>query len=570
MPTTKLSRRLFVLTTLALAPAAVMLFYNVAATRSDKQRELRVQALRSGELAALEMRRIISGLQNVLVALSAAPVVQRFEAPECGHFLERVGRDLPEFAGISVVNTDAIIVCRKEAKGIGTSLKDRDYLRQAMQSGEFVLGGYTKGRVTGSPVLPMAVPIRNDNGVIQGAIIGSLDLTWLGQRLRDRDFVGHNALTIADKDGVIVAREPQSERFVGTKIPDAYQTLIHADKPGTLEVTSQDGTQRILGYSPVSVPPVGLYVSAGIATDDAYTAIDRATIISFAVTALGLAVAYLTAWLTSRQLVQRPVDRLVTTIGAWRGGNEDARAGLDAKEGEFGLVGLAIDEFMDELVHSRVQRRIDEKQRELLVGELDHRVKNILAMVQAVARQTFRDKALTSEAVKVFDQRLSAMSEAHRLLMKDEWQAAALGDLVATATSPFERPEAPAFTLQGPDIVVPAKAALAFGMALHELCTNAAKYGALSVPEGKVSIKWCANDLPGNDEPEFQFRWTEHGGPAVEAPQHGGFGSKMIERALASELGASVVVEYPATGLVCTITCPLSNISRPILFQPLA
>jgi two-component sensor histidine kinase len=562
IPTAKLSRRLFVLTTLALAPAAVILFYNVASTRIDKQRELHAEALRSGQLAGLELSRIVTGLENVLMAVSSAPVVQRLDAPECSAFLTRVSRNMPEFSGLSVVNTDGIIICRNEAKGIGTSLKDRPYFQEAMASGRFVLGGFTKGRVSGAQVLPLAVPTRDDEGKIRGVVIGALDLKWLGQRLRDRDFPGQNALTIADRDGVILAREPKPEAFVGTKIPDAFQHLVHAEKPGTIEVTSQDGTRRVIGYKPVTVAPMGLYLSAGISTADAYEAIDRTTIVSLIITLLGLSVAYLVAWLSSQQLIHQPVGRLATTIGAWRAGDVGARTGMNAKAGEFSLVGQAIDEFMDELISSRAERRKAEQQRELLVSELDHRVKNILAMVQAVARQTFRSKELTADTVQSFDQRLQAMSEAHGLLMKDEWQAAKMGELVATTIAPFNRLGRSAFSLSGPDIVVPAKAALAFSMAVHEMCTNAAKYGALSTTDGHVTINWQVTVPSNGVNPLFEFRWIEHGGPPVQTPQRLGFGSKMIERALSSELGATVTIEYAATGVVCTVKGPFDPFSR--------
>lgn len=562
IPTAKLSRRLFILTTLALMPAAFILFYNVASKRTEKRLELHADAMQSEQLAALEIRRIVTGLENVLTTVSSAPVVQRFDGPECSAFLERVAANMREFSGISVVNADGIIICRKEAKGVGISLKDRPYFQEAMASGKFVIGGFTNGRVSGAQVLPMAVPIRNDKSELLGAVIGALDLTWLGQRLRDREFQGQDALTIADRNGVILAREPKPEVFVGTRIPDAFQYLVHADKTGTLEVTSQDGTQRIIGYKPVTVAPVGLYISAGVSTADAYRAIDRTTIVSLLIAFLGLSVAYLVAWLSSKQLIHDPVGRLVTTVRAWRAGDVGARTGMTAKAGEFGLVGQAIDDFMDELISSRAERQKAEQQRELLVGELDHRVKNILAMVQAVARQTFRSKELTNAAVQSFDRRLSAMSEAHRLLMKDEWQAARLAELVATTVAPFDRPDRSVFTLSGPEIMVPAKAALAFSMALHEMCTNAVKYGALSTSEGSVTVLWLVTSSADEAGPLFQFQWTERGGPPVQPPQRSGFGSKMIERALASELEAKVVLEYSVSGLICTVTAPYEKFSR--------
>ncbi len=544
-----------------MAPAALILFYNVAATRSEKQLELHAEALRAGELAALEMRRIVTGLENVLMTISSAPVVQRFDGLECSAFLARVSHNLPEFSGISVVNADGMIICRKEQQGIGTSLKDRPYFQEVMASGKFALGVFTKGRVTGSHVLPMAVPIRNDTGKIQGAVVGALDLKWLGQRLRDREFASQDALTIADRNGVILAREPLPETFVGTKIPETYQNLVHADKPGTIELTIQDGTQRIIGYSPVKVAPSGLYISAGISTAEAYRAIDRTTLVSLVITFLGLAAAYVVAWLSSKQLIHEPVGRLVTTIRAWRGGDVGARTGMSSKNGEFGLVGQAIDGFMDELIASRAQRHKAEQQRELLVGELDHRVKNILTMVQAVARQTFRTKELTADAVQSFDQRLATMSAAHQLLMKDEWQAVTMGKLVATTIAPFNRTGTSAFSCSGPEVTLPAKAALAFAMALHELCTNAVKYGALSTPEGIVGIGWLVTTPKDGSGSQFRFQWIETGGPPVKAPQRSGFGSRMIERALASALEAQVVVEYPVSGLICTVTGPFATLS---------
>jgi two-component sensor histidine kinase len=556
----RLSRRLFLLTSLALAPAVGILLYNVASTRIAKEHEIRLEAMRSGELASLEMTRVISGLQNVMATLAAAPVIQEFNADGCNSYLQRLGKSLPQFASLSVVDAGGIVRCVQDSKSLGISLNDRTYFQGAMDTGTFIVGGFMKGRLSGSNVLPLALPIRNDAGVISGAVVGGLDLNWLAARLRERDFGRNNALTVADRNGVILAREPFPEKFVGTKIPSAYLGLVNAFAPGSMEVTSQDGTNRILGYYPPSSNRAGLYVSAGISTADFYADLNRSTTISLAIAFLGVIAAYFLAWLTSTQLVRRPVNRLVATIRAWQKDDVSARTGMDERDGEFGVVGSAIDRFMDELVAARFERLRSEKQRELLVGELDHRVKNLLTTVQAVARQTFKDNVRPDEALDIFSKRLAAMSGAHQLLMKDNWQAANLTELVASAVAPFDNPGASQFSISGPDLLIHSKAALALGMAIHEMCTNAVKYGALREPAGRIRIAWSTDAEIGDTSPAFRFVWSEHDGPPVQPPESKGFGSRMIQQILAIEMAADVAVEYRNTGVVCELTAPSSDL----------
>ena len=570
MPPLKLSRRLFLLTSLGLAPAALILLYNVAMMRSDKEREIHAEALRIAQLASLEISRIVSGAENVLVTISTTPSIQELRQPECSEYLARVRHRLPTFSGISITGLDGVVRCSREVNGVGVSVADRPYFKEVLETGRFTVGTFTVGRISGRQSVPLAVPVRNDLGVVIGVAIGTLDLEWLGQRLRERSFMGNSALTVADKNGVILAREPFPERFVGTKIPDAYQRLVHADTSGTEVVLSQDGTNRIIGYFPPKISHSGLYVSAGLSTVEAYAPVNAATRFALAVTLLGLAFSVFMAWATSQQLVRRPITRLVQTVNAWRNGDETARTGMSEADGEFGLVGRAIDDFMDELLESRRQRRRDEQQRELLTAELDHRVKNLLATVQSVARQSFKPGHDTSLAVELFNQRLAALGEAHKLLMKDQWQSAGLRELIRTAIRPFNAQDTSSFHLDGPDFIVRSKAAMALGMALHELCTNAAKYGALSVAEGQISITWSLEEVDmsegqpvlakGEDRRLLRLVWQERGGPKVTPPDRTGFGSRMVERALAAEINGKVTLDYLPTGLVCEVTAPYAGL----------
>jgi PAS domain S-box-containing protein len=216
----------------------------------------------------------------------------------------------------------------------------------------------------------------------------------------------------------------------------------------------------------------------------------------------------------------------------------------DADGNVIGLVGVAID---------ITERRQNQKHLALLVDELNHRVKNTLTIVQAIAQQTFRRGDMTESGRRAFEGRLAALAAAHTLLTDRHWENAELADVIATACRAHGGIE-DRFTVSGPNLKIPPKTAVTIAMALHELCTNAVKYGALSVPDGHVFIDWS---IAPETEPRLKMSWRETGGPAVVPPQTRGFGSRMIERALAIELRGTVRLNFLPSGLLCTIDAPL-------------
>lgn len=198
--------------------------------------------------------------------------------------------------------------------------------------------------------------------------------------------------------------------------------------------------------------------------------------------------------------------------------------------------------------------RASEETREVLIRELDHRVKNTLAVVQSIAIQTFRGVSGAEEVVESFQNRLQALSRAHNLLALENWKTADLAKVVANV---LETPPCLArVTGEGPSVVLQPKQAVAFAMGLHELCTNAIKYGALSGETGSVSVTWGVSD---GERPELDFIWRESGGPTVSPPAHRGFGSRVIEQVMAQDLGGSVALSFEPSGVVCTIRMPLDT-----------
>jgi PAS domain S-box-containing protein len=199
------------------------------------------------------------------------------------------------------------------------------------------------------------------------------------------------------------------------------------------------------------------------------------------------------------------------------------------------------------------ERRNADAQRDLLLAELNHRVKNTLAVVQAIAHQTFKDDTEPAQARRAFEARLLALSGAHSRLTQSNWQNASLAELVADVLDANMKNKSRVET-SGPLILLPPKAALAVTMALHELLTNAVKYGALSGDAGTITVSWSVSPgLPAR----FVLLWREAGGPPVTPPTRRGFGSRLIERLLAQDMEGEVTLSFAPEGVVCSIDAPL-------------
>ncbi len=228
------------------------------------------------------------------------------------------------------------------------------------------------------------------------------------------------------------------------------------------------------------------------------------------------------------------------------------KAPLRGPNGEvIGLVGTARD---------ITERKDNERQRELLVGELNHRVKNTLAIVQSIAWQTLRSGADPEEARHAFDARLQTLAGAHDILTRNNWEVFGLRQLLDRVLEPFRRAD-DGFDLEGPDVQLDARVAVGLALAFHELSTNAGKYGALSTPAGHVSIRWQV--VRTDEGSRLRLTWQERGGPEVKPPERRGFGSRLIERGLSTELRGRPEIEFRPDGVVCEIEIPLLDPAQP-------
>ena len=196
------------------------------------------------------------------------------------------------------------------------------------------------------------------------------------------------------------------------------------------------------------------------------------------------------------------------------------------------------------------ERKAAEQRQQLLINELNHRVKNALAIVQSIARQSFRGDSASAAAREAFEGRLMALSAAHDVLTRQNWTGTTLDQIVDEATAPHRRGDG-RLLADGPRVDLEPKTAVALGLAAHELATNAVKYGALSAPDGRVDIRWAV------DGGVLRLTWRELGGPPVVYDGRRGFGDRLLEQGLAEELRGSVKLDFRPEGLVCHMVATL-------------
>ena len=239
---------------------------------------------------------------------------------------------------------------------------------------------------------------------------------------------------------------------------------------------------------------------------------------------------------------------------------EDANRALSAEVAERRLVQQQLSE-LNETLEQRVLDRTEahkqaEQQIRLLMNEVNHRSKNLLSVVTAIAQQTAASSP--QEFMKKFSSRVQALAVNHDLLVKSQWRSIDASELISGQLAHFGDLVGKRILFDGPPIRVSSAAAQAIGMVIHELSTNTVKYGALSREEGWIEIAWEIDSKSA--EPVFSIRWTERDGPSIVAPTHRGFGTTVVTKMVEMTLDGETVLDYSSTGLIWGLACPLKNV----------
>ena len=334
---------------------------------------------------------------------------------------------------------------------------------------------------------------------------------------------------VADRKGIYVTNSERHESVTGKPgVPDYMAKVV--GRSGTFTAPNFRGSMLLAGYYRSDYSD-WLY-AANIPQEIVEAPLWRSLEVFATLGISALALSALLAYLFGARFTAAAAGlaRRAVALGEGR-----QVAPLTSRLTEFTVVGDAL-AAAAAAVEDRVRERDRaERQRQLLINELNHRVKNTLATVQAIAVQTLRGSGTTDEARKALIDRLIALAKAHDVLTRESWEGAELQEIVAGAASPHGGSDR--FVISGPSVWLTPALSLALALALHELATNAAKYGALSVESGSVMVSWAVEG--SSDERRLTLRWVERGGPPVQSPTRQGFGSRLIERSLSAEIGGT-------------------------------
>ena len=561
-----LIRRILALVALALAPALAIQGYNEYAMRTVREAAVRTDAVITAGAVAADLNQFAESLRQVLDILAAEGSVRRSESAACTAYLREIIARLPQLNLIVFSGVDGHPICDTRGSAPEAySNADRAYHRRALATGGFVMGDEVFGIASVQPTVHVAQPVHDPSGRVVGVIALSIDLPRLSERLQENLHLPATTLTVIDRNGIVLVRRPDQSAWVGRSLPPERLERITRHGEGARSVDGLDGRQRVVGVAKPGGVLDGVQIIVGRDREAAFADIDSATERGVVLILVGAALALLATLLGERAFIARPVRRLLRAAVAWRTGNLNARTGLMGTS-EFGQLGEAFDAMAGALQHregelsGEIARGLAmQEQQTTMLHELNHRVKNTLATVQSLARQSRGGEAQADQ----LEARILALSKTHDLLTRADWTGASLREVLENELNPY-RNGADHITIDGPDTALPPRFVLAIGMTVHELTTNAAKHGALSTPTGRVRVVWSL--MRGESGARQLFLdWQESGGPEVEAPKQRGFGTRLIAGGIRRELGGEVQMSFEAGGLHCLLTVPIMDGAEPML-----
>jgi two-component sensor histidine kinase len=351
-------------------------------------------------------------------------------------------------------------------------------------------------------------------------------------------------VAVGDRKGAYVTRSERHEEFTGKPgLPDYVKQVV--GKSGTFRSFNFERRELLAGYYRSELS--GWFYTANIPIDRLQAPLKTSLLQLAGVGAAALAVSGYLALLFSRGITSAAQD--LAERARALGANEEVEP-VASHLAEFALISDALVAAGNAIAERSSERRRSEAQRELLVNELNHRVKNSLAVAQSIATQTLRSALSMSEARSALSDRLVSLGRTHDILTKENWEGANVADIVANTVDLYGAPDR-IFT-DGPPARLSPGPSLSMSLVLHELMTNSTKYGALSSDEGKVSIRWW-NLAEVGKPPRLFLKFEEAGGPPVTPPVHRGFGSRLFAASFTSPEEGKIAITYRATGVICEI-----------------
>ena len=516
------------------------------------QREADVAQLRAhAESLSKAVDREIRAYRETLEGLAKAPALREGRLDVFKEYAHAVTKDVGgHFALIDPVMQQLVNTSAEGATALPPA-RATAAIKRVLATGRTIVANYESRSVSGKTQFTILAPVVQDGAVRY--ILGYAPTPHSMQSLLTDIYRPEGWLAaVIDRGGTIAARSHSFEEFFGRPAAADFVARIEAPS-GHLESVDLQGRASITAWH-TSEHEWKTVVWAPRSILEARTAFAQQALAAAAL--LSLFASLIAAWFASR-LIRGPAERLVDAAHRLGEGHSVHFAPTPMKEAN--AIGESLSE-ASELIHRReADLRASQAHTNLIMRELSHRSKNLLAMVQALARQSARASSSIAEFQPRFIERLQSLSMSHDLLVKTDWTSVSMRDLIAEQLRAFIDKPAERLILSGDHVMLKPEAAQNLGMVFHELASNAVKYGSLSVPAGRVHIDWR---VEASDPPTLVLRWSETGGPPAREPGSRGFGTVIIEKLIPQSLQAEAKIAWEESGLTWTLRAPIPAITR--------
>jgi two-component sensor histidine kinase len=534
-----------VLVALAVAVPFILLTAGIVWQLANNERETRREAILFSTRTLMNAVDTVLGKQiAVAQTLATSPALKNDDLVE---FRAQAERAMQGLSGGWIVLSDRdgqqLVNLARPA---GAALPRRtvqaiELQRRAIDTGQLQISDVIRDAALRIPIVTVEIPVRRDDKpplaltvVMDPRVFLPLFEQW---NLPEGWLAG-----LLDRDGTFIARSREHDSMVGKPASEGFRVAARQSREGWREFASVEGTAMANGYvtSPLSGWVMGLGVERKL-----FEAPIRRTILIAGLAGGGTTLLSMLLAIWAARRIAAPIERIEQ-------GSHDLvlRRSIAFRSTGVPEVDRALEAFsttarvLERHEHDRDEREAHVK---LIMRELSHRSKNLLAIVLAIARQTARHTASFEDFEARFNSRIQALADAHDLLVEQQWSGALLGDLVNAQLSAFGLDRV---TCRGGPVMLHTEAVQNVALALHELASNASKYGALSTPVGRVEIEWTPEPGESGERP-LRLTWREVGGPPVKAPAQKGFGCFVLERVTVNALGEGRL-EFGPGGLIWT------------------
>jgi signal transduction histidine kinase/HAMP domain-containing protein len=380
-PFSSLRVRLVLLVLIAVVPALVLIFYSGWEERRAVREQGQNNALQLAKLASQERDDLIEGARQLLIALSQIPAVKERDGARCNAFMAELREQYRRYTNFGAVDAKGDLYCSAVPPGRSVNLADRPFFMRAVDSRGFVAGDYVTDRITGQPLITFAYPVLSRESRVSGVVFAGLDLAWLNELVARTSMPQGTTLTLADRNGTILAQYPDPLKWVGKTIPEApLLRMIQTTADGVTEGTGPDGQDYLFGFAHLrDAPEAHIFVAVSVPKKAAFARVDH--VLRRNLLALGLVtvVALFGAWIGGNLLILRRVRKLVGATKRLGTADLSARSGLDHDTDELGQLATSFDEMAESLEHHHKQLEALRDIERAIGSTLEHReVLNIL------------------------------------------------------------------------------------------------------------------------------------------------------------------------------------------------